>query len=751
MLQGVLVSVFLFVICPFSGGSELSYLGQKPPGAEPEIFAPGIVSTEQYNHSSVTISPDGREIFWAMGPLDCPRQIYSSKRNAEGWTEARIVPFTKEDDGDCPFLSPDGRTLYFNSNRPVLPGGTRRERYWYAQRTSDGWSEPKPLGLGINGQHLHWQCSVDGEGNFYFGSARAGTKGRDDIFTTKLADGGTGPAPVSLGEAINSDQHEGCPYVAPDGSYMLFARGGLYVSIRKSDGSWSEAANLGETFKKAICPYVSPDGKYLFYLVMGRGFNDVYWVDAGCVKDEISRLNEQEASADAAATAAVSTLLSGSSDEKTLQTAIARDRGGSVYIAFTTPSADLPAERELGSFNGGACDVAVARFDEAVEELLAVRYLGGSYEEMGPAIAVDEAGRVYVAGYTNSRDFPVTAGCLQEEFAGGGSDLFVVCLSGDLTKLHAATFLGGTGGEGTSRNLLLSPDGGEVVVTGLTASADFPVTATGDGSLHKGRTDVFVTLLDSNLARIQASTLIGGAGTDQCFGAAINSKGRIFVAGHTDSADYPTTPGAYRTVHNGDEDDAFVSIFEAGLEDLVASTFIGASSSNGYCLAVDRSGCVYVGGHANPDLPTTEGAFIEEVPRNTGYVAKLNSDLSSLMACTFTKGNVDFLVHDGEGRVHYCGYTNNDFPATATACISTFRGGQTDGFAAAISDDLTNLTDATFLGGGGDDVGSSLVCGEGGCVYVTGKTTSTDFQPLPRASHAKEGVAARFVVRLRLE
>ncbi|UCF36216.1 MAG: PD40 domain-containing protein [Acidobacteriota bacterium] len=98
------------------------YLGQKPPGTQPEIFAPGIVSTDFYNHSSLTISPDGREIYWAMGPLDQPIRIYVSKWLAEGWTKPEIVSFTKDYNGDCPVLSPDGRSMYFNSDRPHEPG-----------------------------------------------------------------------------------------------------------------------------------------------------------------------------------------------------------------------------------------------------------------------------------------------------------------------------------------------------------------------------------------------------------------------------------------------------------------------------------------------------------------------------------------------------------------------------------------------------------------------------------------------------
>jgi hypothetical protein len=104
------------------------FLGQRPPGMIPEIFSRGIVSTDMYNHCTVSISPDGTEIYWAMAPLDAPRRIYCSKIVNGTWTRPEIVDFTRSDDGDCPVLSPDGTKLFFNSNRPMPQGRTRRER-----------------------------------------------------------------------------------------------------------------------------------------------------------------------------------------------------------------------------------------------------------------------------------------------------------------------------------------------------------------------------------------------------------------------------------------------------------------------------------------------------------------------------------------------------------------------------------------------------------------------------------------------
>ncbi len=260
------------------------YLGQKTPGAKPEIFARGIVSTDLYIHSSVSFSPDGTEIYWAMAPLDTPPRIHVSKLVNGTWTRPEIVAFTRSDGGDCPVIAPDGRRMFFLSNRPLPGGGTRRERVWCVEKTPAGWGEPFPLGPEINSEHLHWQVSVDAKGNLYLGSERAGSKGLDDVFLAE-AEGGGFRKPYSLGPEINTEALEGTPYIAPDGGYLIFFRDGLWISFRRSDGSWTKARTMGSAFDGAICPYVSPDGRFIFFLRMSRRSIAVWWADARIIEE----------------------------------------------------------------------------------------------------------------------------------------------------------------------------------------------------------------------------------------------------------------------------------------------------------------------------------------------------------------------------------------------------------------------------------------------------------------------------------
>jgi len=253
-----------------------AYLGQKPPGRSPERFAPGIVSS---GHGSLTISRDGTEIYWADD------RIYLARLESGRWTTPRPLAFSRPaDEDDGPKLSPDDRTLYFNSSRPRNPGDTRRERVWRVDRTAGGWGEPYPVGPEINDEHLHWQVSVDPEGRLYFGSERRGSKGQDDVFVAESRGGGFAK-PVSLGTAINSEAHEGSPFVSPDGRYLIFLRDSdLWVSFRGKDGLWKPARRFG-TPEGAVCPYVSPDGKYFFFLkfdrlASGTFARNLYWMDA---------------------------------------------------------------------------------------------------------------------------------------------------------------------------------------------------------------------------------------------------------------------------------------------------------------------------------------------------------------------------------------------------------------------------------------------------------------------------------------
>jgi hypothetical protein len=300
MMRHVLICVVLPLCLVFTSsvGSHVDdfpvlknpYLGQKPPASEPVIFSPGIVS-DGSNHCSVAISPDGNEIYWEIGL----KIGYSELRNGV-WTKPKIVPFCKGDSyryGN-PFITPDDRKMFFTSFRPGAVSQDK-ENIWYSERTSLGWSDPKPISPEVNALRIHWSISVSDSGTLYFqGTHRGSDKKIGGIYYSRLADG-VYTEPVLMGPEINGGYNETCPYVAPDESYILFNRFdqtdsdncGIFISYRDESGEWLPAVRLlgGSPDKGGMSPRVSPDGKYLFYVN-----GSVFWMPSSL----IDQLNPNE-------------------------------------------------------------------------------------------------------------------------------------------------------------------------------------------------------------------------------------------------------------------------------------------------------------------------------------------------------------------------------------------------------------------------------------------------------------------------
>ena len=264
------------------------YLGQTPPGNEQELFAPGIVSTTAGNHSSVAISPDGKELIWSM-----TEKLWFTKLQNGAWSKPQMLPFGKGDSYwyDNPFITPDGKTLFFTS---YPPGSVSKEKetIWSAKRTPFGWSDPEPISAAVNTVPLHWSISVSDSGTLFFqfqdvtGESDGGI---GDIYYSRLVDGAY-TKPVAMGAEINTRYIETCPYIAPDESYLIFNRfyetrenSGIYVSYRDESGNWLPAvfAYGGSVGKGGISPRVSPDGQYMFF---ANGSEGMWWVSAGFIE-----------------------------------------------------------------------------------------------------------------------------------------------------------------------------------------------------------------------------------------------------------------------------------------------------------------------------------------------------------------------------------------------------------------------------------------------------------------------------------
>ncbi len=184
--------------------------------------------------------------------------------------------------------------------------------------------------------------------------------------------------------------------------------------------------------------------------------------------------------------------------------------------------------------------MAIARLDPDLSTLQAATYLGGSGSDSADAIAIDSTGRIYVAGKT-SGNFPVTTGGAQENYGGGEFDMAIARLDADLSAVQAATYLGGN--DSDRATAIAIDSSGRVYVAGYTASDNFPVTTGGAQKTSGGGTDMAIARLDADLATLQAATYLGGSRDDNANAIAIDSTGRIYVAGYTSSDNFPAPLG----------------------------------------------------------------------------------------------------------------------------------------------------------------------------------------------------------------
>ncbi len=249
------------------------YLGQKPPGLIPEAFAPGLVTTENWEYGGV-FSPDMKE-YYLLKSDENQQAAFVVFRYRDGhWLESRI-----SDRVGQPVISPDGQIMHLGKR--------------YKQRTASGWSEIMDLG-GKFDKFRIMRLTASANGTYYFDEV--GSDGDGKIRYSRLINGER-EEPKLASPAINTGTWLAHPFIAPDESYILwdgrreegFGNSDIYISFRQDDGSWGSAINLGEKINTdawEAAASVTPDGKYLFFhRSVSDGNVDIFWVDAQVIED----------------------------------------------------------------------------------------------------------------------------------------------------------------------------------------------------------------------------------------------------------------------------------------------------------------------------------------------------------------------------------------------------------------------------------------------------------------------------------
>ncbi len=401
-----------------------------------------------------------------------------------------------------------------------------------------------------------------------------------------------------------------------------------------------------------------------------------------------------------------STFLGGTDRDAAARIAI--DASGAVYVTGITLSNDFPttANAPQRVLNGApncrlarntifiCADAFISKLSADGSSLLYSTLLGGSRFDFGVGLALDSAGAAYVQGWSNSTDFPTTAGALQRVYGGGTCfagitpcyDAFVAKLAPDGGALSYSTYLGGNDQEYASG--IVVDTGGNAYLTGNTVSQNFPTTAGTVRSAHTAgsQPDGYVVKLNPGGSALVWSTLLGGSAIDAPYDLALDPSNGVTVVGTTDSADFPATAGAYRTTAPGGpagpcdlEDleliicgDAFVSRLNADATALVFSSYLGGSGLDAaYGVARDAAGDYWVGGETrSPNFPTTADSINSPNAAPGGFVAQLAADGATLRFSTQLRSDTVVALRTGATGEVYGAGTGLRSPTTPGAYVS---------------------------------------------------------------------------------
>ncbi|HOY14107.1 MAG TPA: exo-alpha-sialidase [Saprospiraceae bacterium] len=234
------------------------------------------INSGQYERD-FAMSPTGDELFYTLqSPGGKFQTIIHRKKGTNGiWSEPQIASFAGHFSDLEPTFAPDGKRLYFVSNRPTSGKEIKDFDIWYIEKVDGIWKNPINLGAPINTAADEFYPSITNSGNIYFTAAYNNAISKEDIFVSTFAYGKYNN-PVALDSAVNSKLYEFNAFVSPDEDYIIFTsygrkddmgRGDLYMSLKDEFGHWQQAKNLQifNSDKLDYCPFVSFDKKTLYF------------------------------------------------------------------------------------------------------------------------------------------------------------------------------------------------------------------------------------------------------------------------------------------------------------------------------------------------------------------------------------------------------------------------------------------------------------------------------------------------------
>ena len=322
--------------------------------------------------------------------------------------------------------------------------------------------------------------------------------------------------------------------------------------------------------------------------------------------------------------------------------------------------------------------------------------------------------------------------------------------------------------ESLNGNEIATDSAGNIYVTGSTSNADYNITH-GTYTTNNSTTntlssgDAYIAKYSSNGTLIFA-TVIGGTGSDTGNGIAVDKNGNIYITGQTKSTDLPVTSNAYQKTLNGGSDAYIIELSADGTQ-LLYCTYLGGNSTEkvgarveyGTKIKVDSSGNIYLTGQTNSaDFPTTTGAYKTQIGSNNGYyygdafLTKFNSNWTMIYSTLLGGNTTDDIpygfVIDNQSNVWITGKTtSSDFPLTSNAYQTTLT--YTDAFLSEISADGNQLVYSTYFGGSLTDYGYAITTDSQGNIYITGQTTSANLATTGTYQSTKKGSGDAYIAK----
>ncbi len=476
------------------------------------------------------------------------------------------------------------------------------------------------------------------------------------------------------------------------------------------------------------------------------------------------------------------------------------DNSGNLYAGGITTSADrlfdpngrYPAT--TGAFdvtyNGGfssqnddygffACDITISKYSADGTSLIYATYIGGSHNEYPHSLIVDGQGQLVIFGTTFSSDYPTSQGAYQPNKQ-GGSDIIITKLSADGSSLVGSTFIGGNADDGLNQEFPLKyfyaddfrgevnvNDAGEVYVASCTYSADFPVTQQSFQTTLKGNQEGVVIKMNNNLTSLEWATFLGGSAGDALYSIDFDRNGDIFIAGGTESRNFPGTEKGKYVQYFGGVSDGMIAVLSDDGKTLKRATYWGTDAYDQIMsLEIDDANKVYVVGQSQGRILEIGKTYKNS---NSGqFVTRFSNDLNEIdFSTVFGSGDglpditINAFLVDRCRKIFISGWggstsfqpfsSTRNLPITSDAAQKTTDG--SDFYLIVLAKDAEDLLYATYFGGNltSDHVdGGTSRFDKKGVVYqsvcascrMTGDPHYSDF-PTTNGSYAPDNLSPR--------